>query len=83
MDHIFDKKRCEILAKNIKQFRTEQNITRSKLANYVGVTELDIVRYEYCISEPPATVLFNIAEILNINLYRLFMDDCEWFDYCL
>lgn len=83
MKHVHDKKRLEILAKNIKQFREERHMSRSTLAKYVGVTELDIVRYEYCIDEPPATVLYNIAEMLNVNLHRIFMDDYEWFDYCL
>ena len=83
LSKVIDKKRFEILANNIKRFREEQHISRLELAKYVGVTDLDIVRYEFCLEEPGASVLYNIAEYLNVNLYRLFMDDYEWFEYNL
>ena len=78
-----DKTRRGILADNIKRYREEQHISRKELARYVGVTDLDIVHYEYCVKEPSASVVFAIAEYLNVNLYRLFMDDYEWFEYNL
>lgn len=80
---VIDKKRLEILANNLKRFREEQHITQKELARYAGVADLNIAQYEYCIVEPPATVLYNIAERLNVNLHRLFMDDYEWFEYNL
>lgn len=83
MHKVIDKERLKILADNIKRFRTEQGITQKELAKYVGVTELEIVYYEVCVLEPSATVVWNIAERLNVNLFRLFMDDCEWFEYNL
>ena len=78
-----DKARRNIIASNIKRFREEQKMTRQQLAKYVGVTDLDIVKYEYCFTEPTASVLYNLAEMLNVNLIRLCMDDYEWFEYNL
>ena len=78
-----DKTRCEIIANNIKRFRKEQRISQNDLARSVGVTDRQIRHYENGTSEPPASVLYNIAERLNVNLYRLFMDDYEWFEYNL
>lgn len=78
-----DNKRCEIIASNIKHFRKEQKVTQKDLARSVGVTDRQIRYYENGLSEPPASVLYNIAERLNVNLYRLFMDDYEWFEYNL
>lgn len=84
MNHMSnDMKRREILAANIKRYRKAQNISYKELARYVGVTEIEIVYYENCVREPTASVVFEIAEYLNVNLYRLFMDDCEWFEYNL
>lgn len=78
-----DKKRREIVAYNIMRFREEQNLSREELGRYAGVTYRQIGNYENGICEPPASVLYDIAERLNVNLYRLFMDDCEWFEYNL
>lgn len=78
-----DKKRREILADNIKRFRKEQKITQEELARYVGVTWKQISFYETGRTEPDASVVWSIAERLNVNLYRLYMDDCEWFEYNL
>lgn len=78
-----DKNRRDIIACNIKRFREEQKMTHYQLARQVGVTDLDIVAYEYCQEEPTASVLYNIAEVLNVNLHRLCMDDYEWFEYNL
>lgn len=78
-----DKKRRETIASNIKYFRKELRISQGDLARSVGVTDRQIRHYEDGSSEPPASVLYNIAERLNVNLYRLFMDDYEWFEYNL
>lgn len=80
---IVDEKRSEIIANNIKRFREEQKITQEELGRYAGVTGEQIHYYECVASELPASVLYNIAERLNVNLYRMFMDDYEWFEYNL
>lgn len=78
-----DDHRRETIANNIKRFRKEQKITQEELGKHAGVTAKQIQYYEHGSSEPPASVLYDIAERLNVNLYRMFMDDYEWFEYNL
>lgn len=78
-----DRKLCETIANNIRRFRKERKITQDELGRYVGVTAKQIQNYESGSSEPPASVMYGIAEYLNVNLYRLYMDECEWFEYNL
>lgn len=78
-----DTHRREVIATNIRRFRKEQKITQEELGKYAGVTGKQIQYYEHGSNEPTASVLYNIAERLNVNLYRLYMDDYEWFEYNL
>ena len=78
-----DEQRRSTIATNIRRFRKEQGITQEELGRFAGVTAKQIQYYEHESCEPPASVLYNIAERLNVNLYRIFMDDYEWFEYNL
>ena len=78
-----EKKRHEVLGANVKRFREEQGITIEELAKYVGKYDRDIRHFEEGFYDLPACVIYDIAEYLNVSLYRLFMDDGEWFEYNL
>ncbi|MDK7375345.1 helix-turn-helix transcriptional regulator [Weeksella virosa] len=51
----------------IKQLRTENNFTQSELAEKVGLTYIQIGRYEKGKSSPSADVLQKLADALNTS----------------
>jgi|694.fasta_scaffold123520_3 transcriptional regulator with XRE-family HTH domain len=51
----------------IKQLRVENNLTQSELAEKVGLTYVQIGRYEKGKSNPSADVLQKLASVLNTS----------------
>ena len=62
------------LGSRIKELREDKNISRSKLADLLGVTVGAISNYENEISSPKEPILFKIMEVLNCDANYLFQD---------
>lgn len=59
----------------IKQIRESKGISRKELADKLGVTEMSVGRYENNQREPKHDVLVKIAEILEVPVTLLILDD--------
>lgn len=59
----------------IKQIRESKGISRKQLADKLGVTEMSVGRYENNQREPKHDVLIKIAEILEVPVTLLILDD--------
>ena len=59
----------------IKQIRESKGMSRKQLGEYLGVTESAIFRYETNQREPKHEVLIKIAEILEVPVTLLILDD--------
>lgn len=58
----------------IKELRESKNISRSELANLLGVTVGSISNYENEVSSPKESILFKIMEALHCDANYLFQD---------
>lgn len=58
----------------IKELRESKNISRSELANLLGVTVGSISNYENEVSSPKESILFKIMEVLHCDANYLFQD---------
>lgn len=59
----------------IKQIRESKGMSRKQLAEHLGITESAIFRYETNQREPKHEVLLKIAEILEVPVTLLILDD--------
>ena len=58
----------EILAKRLKQCRTENGLTQNEIAIYCDITEKTYQNYELMTREPKLGILLKIADIFNVSL---------------
>lgn len=61
-----------ILAKRLKQLRTEQKISQLKIAKMNGTTQNAVFKYENGVSFPPMNILLFYADYFNVSLDWLF-----------
>lgn len=59
----------------IKELRTKKRLTQAELAMMVGLTYVQIGRYEIGKSEPTSNVLFKLAKALDTTSDYLINDD--------
>lgn len=64
-----------IIGEYIKELRKNKKITQQQLANFVGISQNSIQRYETGKRIPPLDVLTKIAEALNITLDNILAKD--------
>ena len=69
--HRRNEKGISILAKNIKKYRKERKMTIQELANRLDVDYSQISRMERGIVNPSISIVFDIAEVLEINASQL------------
>lgn len=62
---------------NIKKIRESKGMSRKQLAEYLGITESAIFRYETNQREPKHEVLKKIAEALEVPINKLIYEDDE------
>mgnify|MGYP000083507184 CR=1 FL=1 len=60
---------------NIKKIRESKGMSRKELADKLGITEMSVGRYENNQREPKHDVLIKIAEILEVPVTLLILDD--------
>lgn len=65
----------------IKELREMRNISRSKLAESLGVTVGAISNYENGVSSPKEPILFNIMEVLHCDANYIFQDAMKFSVY--
>lgn len=58
----------DILAKRLKQCRTELKLTQREVAIYCDITEKAYQNYELMTREPKLEVLLRIAEVFQVSL---------------
>ena len=58
----------DILAKRLKQCRTEMKLTQREVAIYCDITEKAYQNYELMTREPKLEVLLRIAEVFQVSL---------------
>lgn len=64
--------KLELLAKNIKKFRKQKDLSQNQLAELLGISREHLAKLETtkrCIS---LKLLFKLSEVLNIDLKDLF-----------
>ena len=66
----------EILRKNIKKYRLTQNFTQEKLSEISGISSDYLSEIERGKRTPSLKRIILIAEALNIEVYKLFIN--EW-----
>lgn len=59
------------LGNRIKKLRIEKKLSQTKLAYRIGKTESSVRKYESGLTEPPLSVLYAIAEILDASIFDL------------
>lgn len=69
--HRRNEKGISILAKNIKKYRKERKMTIQELANRLDVDYSQISRMERGIVNPSISIVFDIAEVLEIKASKL------------
>lgn len=78
----YDEKLRKILADNIKECcEGGKNGTNIEIAEKLHITDRQLLRYKKGTSEPPATIVYLMAEIFNYDVKRMFMTDVEWNNY--
>jgi len=60
------------IGQNIYQLRKSYNLTQSKLAEKLGVTEQTISKWENDICSPDISILPNIANLFHVSIDRIF-----------
>lgn len=71
LKHRRNEKAIETLAANIRRYRKERNLTIEELANLVDVDYSQIGRMERRIVNPNISVIFDIADALQIKPSQL------------
>lgn len=63
-----------MIGKNIKQFRSEKDMTQEKLAEKLNVTRQAVSNWENGKTQPDVEMLGRIAEVLEVTLEELIYD---------
>ncbi len=58
----------DILAKRLKQCRTEKGLTQREVAIYCDITEKAYQNYELTTREPKLEILLKIADVFHVSL---------------
>lgn len=58
----------EILARRLKQCRTEKGLTQREVAIYCGLTEKAYQNYELTTREPKLKILLRIADFFDVSI---------------
>jgi len=69
--HIVEPKAIELLAKNVRKYRTKANISQTTLADLVGVTYSQIARIELAEINTSVSMIYLIAMALEIEPGKL------------
>lgn len=56
------------LSERIKQLRLEKAVTQKSIADYLGVAEVSMQRFEYGTSKPKLENLIALADYFNVSL---------------
>jgi transcriptional regulator with XRE-family HTH domain len=70
-----------ILADNIQRFVEVSVYDDTKIAGKIGVTPSQLYRYRSGLSEIPATVLYELCNVLDVDVRRMFLTKTEWQHY--
>ena len=65
----------EIFAKNLKRIRRNSGFSQAKLAEMANVSTHHIAMIERTRNFPKTDLIERIAEVLNIEIFELFMDE--------
>ena len=71
ISHRRNEKAIMTLAKNIKRYRLEKNLTIQELANLIDVDYSQIGRMERGVVNPNISIIFDIADALNLEPKKL------------
>ena len=72
-------KYSELLGHRIKYLRKEKNITQERLAEIINRSKNHISKIELGLTNPPISLVFDIAQALNVHPHELFIfSDVEY-----
>ena len=71
VSHKRNEKAILLLAANIKKYRLASNLTIQELSNILEVDYSQIGRLERGLINPGVSIIFDIADALNIEPYKL------------
>ena len=69
---IYDEEGLKLLAKRLKELRTEKGFTQEALAYEADITLSQIARIETVKANPTVSTMFKIARTLNVPVSTLF-----------
>ena len=69
---VFDEEGLRMLAKRLKELRTEKGFTQEALAYEADITLSQIARIETVKANPTVSTMFKIARTLNVSVSTLF-----------
>ncbi len=76
-----DTERAYTLSKNIDVFINRSGLTYKQVADHLHITIKQLERYRQNKSEPKAILLFHLADLLEVDILRLFMTESEWMSH--
>jgi transcriptional regulator with XRE-family HTH domain len=63
------------LAKNIKEFRSKLRLTQDELAEYLGVSRVEVNYYENERREVPSELIPKLSNLFGVDEYDLYEED--------
>lgn len=69
------------VAANIKKFRKEKGISQQELGKLAGLSDQTINSIEICRKWPSQTTLSKITNVLEVDIYQLFLPTVDTYIY--
>lgn len=66
-----------IIGNNIKLLRDKLGLTQDDLANYLGLSRMQIIRYEKGSSSVPTENLTKLSELFSVDEYDFYEEDAS------
>lgn len=57
-----------VIADRLKQLRHQKSVTQKAVAQYLGIAEVSLQRFEYGTSKPKLENLISLADYFNVSL---------------
>ena len=71
----------KLFGQHIKKMRLKRNLSIQQVSHICSTSEKDLIQLENGQFDCPLVLLFNIAEVLNVELHELFSFDFKGYTY--
>lgn len=76
--NLSDRALLSVVSENVKEFVEKSEYSHNEIASKLGITTRQLLRYKNGESDPPATILYLLADLLDVDIKRMFMTFDEW-----